>query len=69
VGQVEVPFVLFGYSVHLGAKWLHELGRTYHRLGNHFGVVLISIQGRFTDCAECVTGSEIILGEPNVTPR
>jgi hypothetical protein len=34
-----------------------------------FEVVLNSIQDRFTDCAKCLTGSEIILGTPDGTPR
>jgi hypothetical protein len=34
-----------------------------------FEVVLIWIQDRFTDCADCVTGSEIIVGAPDGTPR
>jgi hypothetical protein len=32
-------------------------------------VVLISIHDRCTDCAKCETGSEIILGTADRTPR
>jgi hypothetical protein len=32
-------------------------------------IVLISTQDRFTVCAECTIGMEIILGTPNGTPR
>jgi hypothetical protein len=35
VGQVEAPFGLFRDSVNLGARKLHRMGRTYHRLENH----------------------------------
>jgi hypothetical protein len=37
VGQVEACFDPFGDSVSLGARYVHGLGLTYHRLGNHFG--------------------------------
>ena len=35
--QVEAPFSPFGDSANLDARSVHGLGRTYHRLGNHFG--------------------------------
>jgi hypothetical protein len=37
VGHVEPCFGLFGDSVSVGAKKVHGLRRTYHRLKNHFG--------------------------------
>jgi hypothetical protein len=37
VGQVEACFGAFGDSVNLGTTKVHDLGGTYHRLGNHFG--------------------------------
>jgi hypothetical protein len=37
VGQVEARFGLFGDSVSLGARWVHDLRRLYHGHGNHFG--------------------------------
>jgi hypothetical protein len=35
--QVEACFSPFGDSVSLGARLVHGLRRTYHRLENHFG--------------------------------
>jgi len=35
--QLEARFVPFGHSANLGARLVHGLRRTYHRLGNHFG--------------------------------
>ena len=35
--QVEAHFDTFGDSANLGARLVHSLRRTYHRLGNHFG--------------------------------
>ena len=37
VGHVESRFSPFGYSVSLGARWVHGLLQTYHRLRNRFG--------------------------------
>jgi hypothetical protein len=37
VGQVEAHFGPFGTCVNLGARYMHGLCRTYHRLRNHFG--------------------------------
>jgi hypothetical protein len=37
VGHVEPRFGLFGDSVNIGAREVHGLRQTYHRLGNHFG--------------------------------
>jgi hypothetical protein len=37
VGQVEARFGPFGDSSNLDARYVHNLHRTYHRLGNHFG--------------------------------
>jgi hypothetical protein len=37
VGLVEPRFGLFRDSVSIGARQVHGLRRTYHRLGNHFG--------------------------------
>ena len=37
VGHVESHFFLFGDSVGVGARWVHCLRQTYHRLRNHFG--------------------------------
>jgi hypothetical protein len=35
--QVEARFRPFGDSANLDARLVHYFGRTYHRLGNHFG--------------------------------
>jgi hypothetical protein len=35
--QVKARFGLFGDSANLGARSVHCLPRTYHRLRNHFG--------------------------------
>jgi hypothetical protein len=37
VGHVEPRFGLFGDNVHVGARYVHGLRRTYHWLKNHFG--------------------------------
>ena len=37
LGAVESHFGPFGDSVSVGARLVHGLRRTYHRLGNHFG--------------------------------
>jgi hypothetical protein len=37
VGHVYPRFGLFGDSVHVGARYVHGLRHTYHRLSNHFG--------------------------------
>jgi hypothetical protein len=37
MGQVEARFDPFGDCVNLGAKKVHWLGLTYHRLRNRFG--------------------------------
>ena len=37
VGHVEPHFDPFGDSFSVGARQVHGLHRTYHRLGNHFG--------------------------------
>jgi hypothetical protein len=37
MGQVESRFGLFGDSVSFGARYVHGLRQTYHRLRNHFG--------------------------------
>jgi hypothetical protein len=37
MGQGEARFGPFGDSVNLGTRYVHGLGRTYRRLGNHFG--------------------------------
>ena len=37
VGHVEPRFDPFGDSVSVGARYVHGLRRTYHRLKNHFG--------------------------------
>jgi hypothetical protein len=37
VDQVEAHFRIFRDSVNLDTRWAHNLHRTYHRLGNHFG--------------------------------
>jgi hypothetical protein len=34
--QVEARFSPFGDSANLDPRWMHGLGRTYHRLRNHF---------------------------------
>jgi hypothetical protein len=36
VGYVESYFGPFGDSVSFGARWVHDLHRTYHRLKNSF---------------------------------
>jgi hypothetical protein len=36
--QVEARFGLFGDSANLGARYMHGLRQTYHRLGYHFGL-------------------------------
>jgi hypothetical protein len=36
--QVEARFGLFRDSANLDARSVHGLRRTYHRLGNHFGL-------------------------------
>jgi hypothetical protein len=37
VGHVYPRFGLFGDSVHVGARYVHGLRRTYHRLKNRVG--------------------------------
>ena len=37
LGHVESHFGPFGYSVSVGARLVHCLHQTYHRLINHFG--------------------------------
>ena len=37
VGHVGSHFFLFGDSVSVGARLVHGLRQTYHRLRNHFG--------------------------------
>ena len=37
VGHVESQFFPFGDSVSVGARWVHCLRQTYHRLRHHFG--------------------------------
>jgi hypothetical protein len=37
MGQVESRFSQFGESVSVGARLVHGLCRTYHRIKNHFG--------------------------------
>ena len=37
VGHVESLFFLFGDNVSVGARLVHSLRQTYHRLRNHFG--------------------------------
>jgi len=37
VGHVESHFSLFGDNVSVGARLVHGLHQTYHRLRNHFG--------------------------------
>jgi hypothetical protein len=37
VGQGEARLGLFGDSVNLGTRKVHDLRRTYHTLRNHFG--------------------------------
>jgi hypothetical protein len=37
LGQVEATFDLFGHCVNLDARYVHDLHRTFHMLGNHFG--------------------------------
>jgi hypothetical protein len=35
--QVDARIGLFGDSANLDARLVHDLRRTYHMLGNHFG--------------------------------
>jgi hypothetical protein len=37
VSHVESPFGPFGDNVGVGARLVHDLCQTYHRLRNHFG--------------------------------
>jgi hypothetical protein len=37
--QVEARFSPFGDSANIGARQVHDLRRTYHRLRNHFGCI------------------------------
>jgi hypothetical protein len=37
MGHVQYRFGPFGDSVSVGARLVHGLRLTYHRLGNHFG--------------------------------
>jgi hypothetical protein len=37
MGEVEAHFSPFGDYVNLGARYMHGLHQTYHRLGNEFG--------------------------------
>jgi hypothetical protein len=88
--QVEARFGPFRDSVSVGARYVHGLHQTYHRLRNHFvhtrrnclltrlkwklilvrlEIVVILTQDSCTICAECTTGSEIILDAPDGTPR
>jgi hypothetical protein len=35
----------------------------------HLEIVLVSVQDRYTFCAKCTIGLEIVLVEPDGTPR
>jgi hypothetical protein len=37
VGYVQSRFGLFGDIICVGARYMHDLRQTYHRLRNHFG--------------------------------
>jgi hypothetical protein len=37
LGHVESRFDPFGDGVSVGARLVHDLRQSYHRLGNHFG--------------------------------
>jgi hypothetical protein len=37
IGPIESLFFSFGDSVSVGARWVHGLRKTYHRLRNHLG--------------------------------
>jgi hypothetical protein len=37
MGHEESRFGLFGDSVSIGARYVHDLRQTYHTLRNHFG--------------------------------
>jgi hypothetical protein len=37
LGYVESRLGLLGDNVSVGARWVHGLGQTYHRLRKHFG--------------------------------
>jgi hypothetical protein len=37
LGDVESRFIPFGDSISVGARWVHGLRQTCHRLINHFG--------------------------------
>jgi hypothetical protein len=46
--QVDAHFGLFGDCANLDARYMHDLRRMYHRLGNlisvHLKTVLVSVQ-------------------------
>ena len=88
VDLVESCFAPFGDSVSVGARSVHDMQRTYHRLRNHFGRTQfysyvkwvmwnlvsvcwepVSVQDRCMVCAEHAIGSEVVLDEPDGTPR
>jgi hypothetical protein len=41
VGDVKSHFGLFGYSVSVGARLVHGLRQTYHRLRNRFRHLMV----------------------------
>ena len=51
--QVESHFFLFGDSVSVGARQVHGLRQTYHRLRNHFWMhpmVLLGYEAQVKAC-------------------
>jgi hypothetical protein len=60
VGYVESCFSPFGDGVNIGAREVHGLHRTYHRLGNQFGCTRLYLVLVFL---------EIVLDAPDGTRR
>jgi hypothetical protein len=51
VGHMESHFFLFGDSISVGARKVHGLRQTYHRLGNHVESHLFLFGDRVSACA------------------
>jgi hypothetical protein len=72
VGPIEPHFSLFGHSVNLDTRKVHDLRRTCNWLRNRFarrGSSLRFGQDRCMVCAECTTSKEIFLATSDGPPR
>ena len=75
---VSVRFVILLVQARIGVQFAPNVPRAWKPfwahpmvlLGvvSHVEVVLVSAQDRCTLCAECTSGTEIILGTPDGTP-